>query len=387
MTDPYSRSGRSRPATIGDVARLAGVSTATVSRALADDSVLRDRVSDGTRRKVAAAAAQLDFRMNHAARSLKTRSSRTVAVLAPELSNDFFMELAEAMEKELAGSGYILVVCSSGGSVEEERRRLKILSSRLVDGVVVIPASDRGEHLRDLSGRGVPVVLVDRLVEGGGLDAVVADNEGGAREATIALAAEGHGRLAFVGGTLSLSSAAERLAGFRRGVAEASAAGLCPPLEEGDIHIGGMGVADGYALMDELLRERDAPKSIFAVNLLVHLGAERRLMAEGRRTLGSFAFASFDETPYSPFMESCRYAVAQPAAEMGAAAARLVLERIARGGDASEPRTLRLPTKLSRFAPDPSSLPSLQRGPAAYDTSPGGPEAADGGKTPPHLFS
>ncbi len=339
-------------ATIGDVARLAGVSTATVSRALADDSQLRARVSSETRRRVMEAAARLDFRMNHAARSLKTKSSRTVGVVAPELANEFFMELAEAMEKELEKSGFMLVVSSSAGSVDEERRRLKILASRLVDGVVVIPAGGNGDHLRELVDRGVPVVLVDRLVDGGGLDAVVADNEGGARDATLALAADGVGRIGFLGGDLSVSTARERLAGFRRGMEDARAAGLCPILEERDLRLGGMGVADGFALMDELLREDDPPTAFFTVNLLVHLGAERRLMAEGKDAMRRFAFASFDETPYSPFMESCRYAVAQPASDMGAAAVRLILDRITHSGP-SDPRVLRLPTRLARLAVDP----------------------------------
>ena len=185
-------------ATVRDVARAAGVSTATVSRALNDDG----RVSEEARSRVREAAEKLSYRANHVARSLKTRSTRTVAILAPELSNNFFMELAEGMERELAKSGYMLLISSSSNSAAEEERRLRVLADRLVDGIVVIPAASRGEHLQAAADRGTPVVLVDRLVEGASLDAVLADNEGGACGAVWALLADGFRRVAFVGGDI-----------------------------------------------------------------------------------------------------------------------------------------------------------------------------------------
>lgn len=353
-----------------DVARAADVSTATVSRVLNEDAARGSgavaKVSGATRERVLAAALRLDYRLNHVARSLKTRSTRTVAILAPELANDFFMELAEGMERELGKAGYMLLLSSSSNSAEEEKRRLRVLSQRLVDGIIVVPASRRGEHIQAIADGGTPVVLVDRLVEGAALDSVLADNEGGAYAATRALLDDGFRRIAFLGGNPALSTAQERLSGFERAIADAGLTGR-------DVRPGGMGIADGYSLMDELMAEAEPPEALFAVNLLVHLGMERRLLEEGRAALGRFAMASFDETPYSPFMSACRYSVAQPAADMGAAAARLLLERIAladgRGGKSSgggsvawggeepgiaatpqelAPRCLRLGTRLIR---------------------------------------
>ncbi len=335
-------------ATVRDVALAAGVSTATVSRVLnAEDGRETAPVADDTREKVLAAAKKLDYRANHVARSLKIRSTRTIAVLAPELANDFFMALSESMEKELEKHGYMLLVASSSNSAEQERRRLRILSERLVDGIIVIPASVNGEHLQAVAHRGTPVVLVDRLVEGASLDAVLADNEGGAYEASRALFADGARRAVFVGGDASLTTARERLAGFERAAAEISSVMTLAP------RLGGMGIDDGYRHMDELLSSGTLPDALFAVNLLVHLGVERRLLeaaAAARPFFRPPAIASFDETPYSPFLAACRYSVAQPAAEMGVAAARLVLERIDRqnAGIGGAPRTIRLPTVLIR---------------------------------------
>lgn len=320
-----------RPATVRDVAELAGVSTATVSRAL--DGASADRVSAETRDRVRAAAERLSYTANHVARSLKTRSTRTIAILAPELANDFFMELAEGMERELDAAGYMLLLASSANSQETEAKRLSVLSERLVDGIVVIPAGARGEHLQALADRGTPVVLVDRLVEGAQLDAALSDNEGGAFDLTRALLADGYRRIAFVGGDVTISTARERLSGFGRALAEA---GLSA--DSSSMRLGGMGIEDGYRRMDEILRSSERPEAIFAVNLLVHLGIQRRLMestdnvtnlTDGEGSPAApIAVAAFDETLYSPFLPSCRYTAAQDAAGLGAAAARLVLERI-----------------------------------------------------------
>ncbi len=351
MTAPGSsrggggKAGDGRAATVRDVAAAAGVSTATVSRVLGAESRAPEGkaapVTAETRARVLAAAERLEYQANHVARSLKTRTTRTVAILAPELSNDFFMELAEGMERELVKSGYMLLVSSSSNSAAEEERRLKILSERLVDGIVVIPAAERGDHLRAVAERGTPVVLVDRRVSGASLDAVLADNVGGAFQATQALLSEGRRRAVFVGGDAHLTTARERLEGFGRAVAASAGVEFLEP------RLGGMGIEDGFRHMDELLRSGEEPDALFAVNLLVHLGMERRLLEEPSSAADRLAIASFDETPYSPFLAACRYSVAQPAAEMGAAAARLVLERIARSGDGS-PREIRLPTTLIR---------------------------------------
>jgi LacI family transcriptional regulator len=340
---------------VRDVAKLAGVSTATVSRAL--DPSLAERVSAETQERVRVAAERLSYEVNHVARSLKTRSTRTIAIVAPELANDFFMELAEGMERELDGEGYTLLIASSSNSVEAEVERLKLLTRRLVDGIVVIPAGERGDHLRQLVDKGTPVVLVDRLVEGAGVDAVLSDNEGGAFDLTRALLADGFRRIAFVGGDLTISTARERLSGFARALAEAGLSAAPAALR-----LGGMGMEDGYRRMDEILSGGDPPEALFAVNLLVHLGLQRRLMelregagrgigsargaaGQGAET-GGIVVAGFDETPYSAFLPSCRYTAAQDAAGLGAAAARLLLERI--GGSRGEPRILRLPTRLIR---------------------------------------
>jgi LacI family transcriptional regulator len=343
--------------TIYDVAAAAGVSIATVSRVLDPDRT--GRVSEKARLRVRSAVETLGYRTNHAARSLKTRSSKTVAILAPELGNDFFIALADSMERELSARGYTLLVASSVNSEEEEQKRLSVLAARMVDGIAVIPAGSHGDHLRTMAGAGMPLVLVDRLVNGADIDAVLSDNEAGAFELTRRLLSDGFRRISFVGGDMTISTARERLAGFTRALTEAGLPSdgdvLCP---------GGMGVDDGYRRMDAILQSPFPPDALVAVNLLVHLGMERRLLEYREHHTTLPVIAAFDETVYTPFLPACRYTAGQNAGAIGKQTALRLLELIERkkrrekpGQYGSEPgtpdakagpRIIRLPVTINR---------------------------------------
>jgi LacI family transcriptional regulator len=302
--------------TIRDVAALAGVSTATVSRVLAPEA---GRVAEGTRIRVLKAAESLGYRTNFIARSLKTRSTMTVAFIVPELANNFFMDVAEGMGEKLMNRGYTMLLASSGNSTEVEKKQITMLADRGVDGMVVIPASSRGDHLQAIVDRGIPVILVDRIAEGVNLNAIASDNEKGAFELTKALLSDGYRRIAFVGGDITVSTARERLSGFARALAEA---GIVPEPEL--ICLGGMEVQDGYERMKAILESPNPPEAMVAVNLMVHLGMERCLLGVNAQVV----IAGFDASEYTPFLPACRYIAAQNAVEMGRSAAITIIEGI-----------------------------------------------------------
>ncbi|MDR1419700.1 MAG: LacI family transcriptional regulator [Treponema sp.] len=314
---------KDRSVTIRDVAAAAGVSTATVSRTLDPESA--GGVSEKTRLRVVTAVTNIGYRLNLAARSLKTRSTRTVAIIAPELANNFFMDLAESIEKELSAQGYTLLVASSENSVEEEKKRVTLLADRMVDGMLVIPAGSQGDHLSPSRTGGIPVVLIDRLVEGTKLDAVVSDNEAGARALTKKLLEDGFSRIAFVGGDKNISTADERISGFKAAMGEAGI-----QVNKNLLRLKGMKTDDGFAHMDAILKSDKPPEAMVAVNLLVHLGMELCILARLPHKQRSYlpVIAAFDQSDYSPFLPACRYTAAQDAAAIGKAAARLILERI-----------------------------------------------------------
>lgn len=330
-------------ATVKDVARHAGVSTATVSRVLNADG----KVTDATRERVLASVKALGYKINSVARSLKTRHTRTIGILAPDLAGDFFMYIAESLDRELSAHGYSLVVCSTWNSVEEESRRLHHLVERLVDGIVVIPVSDRGQHFSYLRERNIPVVFLDRTVSDFSADAVLVDNEEAAYGATKALIGEGHRRIGFLGGTSDISTSRERLEGYSRALAEAGI------MQEGEfVRLGRPTLPFGYRSMEEMMKRDDSPDAWFIVNAFMHMGATNYLLTQGGERAKRIVFASFDEMPSAPLMRFCRYSVQQPIAELGRSAARLIIHRITEGLSAQKPgpETVRLRTRLIRHS-------------------------------------
>ncbi|MEI6385699.1 MAG: LacI family DNA-binding transcriptional regulator [Spirochaetota bacterium] len=330
-----------KAATIKEVAAKAGVSTATASRALNDDP----KVLSVTAERVRNAAARLGYSANHAARSLKTRATRTIGVIAPDLATDFFMLLADRIEGELAARGYGLLLCSSRESLAEEKRLLGFFAERSVEGVIAIPATASGSHFKAAATRGMPLVLADRSPRGAGTDAVLVDNEGGACAATKALAGLGHRRIGLIGGDPRLSTARERHAGYLRALSE-----LGLPRDEAFERYGTMHIDSGYRILGEMLSMPGSPRAYFVVNADMHIGCTNWLMTAGRAAasgapVGRVELAAFDEMPYSPLLCFCRFAVEQPIAMMGQEAVRLILERIA-GDGGDKPRILRLSTRL-----------------------------------------
>jgi len=223
----------------------------------------------------------------------------------------------------------------------------------MVDGMLIIPTGSHGEHFQSFSDQGMPIVLVDRVVEGTELEAVTSDNEDGAFKLTKALLTDGFRQIAFVGGEITLSTARERLSGYARALAEA---GIKP--EPSWICLGGMRLEDGYRHMGKLLKKRNHPEAMVAVNLLVHLGMERCLLhMNGFTGTGSnppVVIAGFDESGYTPFLPACRYIASQDAVGIGRKAGKRIIEKIrekktqATEDKKNGERIIRLPVTISR---------------------------------------
>ncbi len=326
--------------TIRDVARYAMVSTATVSRVLNNDS----KVTDTTRDKVRGAIEALGYKVNFVARSLKTSKTKTIGIMAPDLSGDFFMYIAESMDRELSMHGYSLIVSVSHDSAEEERKRLRHLAERLVDGIVMIPATDKGAHFAFLKDFGIPLVFVDRRVNDMEADSVLAENEEGAFEATKALIGDGYTRIGFIGGKPEISTSIERFSGYKRAM---ESVGLV--IEPEFVRFGPPTLPFGYHAMEEMMKRADSPDAWFLVNAFTHIGATNYLTSEGKARAQRIVISAFDEMPYSPLLRFCRYSVQQPIAELGKTAARLILKRIGEPEDESV-QILRLKTRLIRHA-------------------------------------
>ncbi|HKK49232.1 MAG TPA: LacI family DNA-binding transcriptional regulator, partial [Alkalispirochaeta sp.] len=228
--------------TIKDVAREAGVSTATVSRVVNQDP----RISPATRSRVEAVITRLNYKVNSVARSLKSKRTRTVGLVAPEIANVFFMQVAEGVETRLTEDGYSMIVLNSRESHRGEDHAIDLLLEKQVDGVIVIPSGQHGAHFHRLRSAHLPVVFVDRIVEGFTGDAVLVDNEEATLRAVEYLWNRGRHSFGFIGGDDRITTAAERYRGFCRALTACGGTIDNRNLKFGDFH-----TMSGYELFGE----------------------------------------------------------------------------------------------------------------------------------------
>ena len=322
--------------TIKDVAELAGVSTATVSRVINNEIGIKE----STRDRVLEAIASSGYHVNTIARSLKTNRTRIIGLITPEIANDFFMNIARSIEEYLKEYEYSLIICNTNESAVEEVRRAELLVEKCVDGVIIIPSSNSGSHFNILRDAGIPVVLADRLTADFDTDAVVVDNQNGVYLAVSYLIARDHNKIAFIGGSPELSNARERYEGYLQALEEYN-------LEKDDdlVLIGNFHVDSGFKLMKHIMELPDPPEQVFIANDFMHMGAIKYLIASGYKPDNSPRIGSFDDLELSSILGYASVTVAQPVKEIGSKAAELLLERIE--GDQSTPfRTIRLQTNL-----------------------------------------
>jgi LacI family transcriptional regulator len=321
--------------TIREVAGRARVSPTTVSHVLNATRF----VSDEIRTRVLQAMAELAYRPNAVARSLRRGRTHTLGLVLPDSANPYFAELGRAIETAAFSRAHSVILCNTEGDLRRERAYLDLLAKGQVDGLLLVPAGDHGDGLRGLLRRGPPVVLVDRAVADEPVDAVLSDKRGGAYLATRHLLALGHRRVGCIGGPSGLAVTGQRLQGYRDALRET---GL--PVDEGLVRRGDYHPGSGRAAARELLEAPDPPTAIFAGNDLMAFGVLRAAAELGRRVPADLALVGFDDIELASYTSPPLTTVTQSAAEVGRAAVELLLERLA---DPARPPVRRtLPTRL-----------------------------------------
>lgn len=279
-----------RRATLRDVAAAAGVSVTTVSLVLNNRPA---RVSVEKRKAIAQAVKRLNYVPNQNARSLVTRRSELVALIVPDIENLFFAALSKCVEDECAAQGYSLIVANSDDSRATEHDLLQRLSSRGVDGILLIPAREScsdgvGADLHaDVERITCPVVLIDRLSRCGWCDAVGFDNYLGGRLAAQYLLEGGHKRIGIVTGDVAESSAADRRRGFADALEQAGER-LDPALcVAGDYRF-----ASGYRAADRIID--GGATAVFCCNDVMALGFRQRMAERGLHVTEDMQVIGYD---------------------------------------------------------------------------------------------
>lgn len=305
-----------------DVARAAGVSISTVSRVLSRPEL----VNADTRARVRQIIADMAFRPSRVARRLRAVRGPTnlVGLVIPDIQNPFFADLARGVEDVAQAHGYVTLLANSDERADKENRYLDVMRAESVDGVILPPVAAGSEGVSRLAAAGIPVVYVDRRPRRVTGDAVVIDNERGAREATEHLLRLGHRRIALIQGRPGLSTSRERLEGYRQALQEAGIAFDLRLVGTGDSR-----QASGRALARDLLTRDPPPTALVVGNGLMTLGALETIHRLGRRVPEELALIGFDDMPWALAVDPPLTVVRQPAEAMGRRAMELLLERLA----------------------------------------------------------
>jgi DNA-binding LacI/PurR family transcriptional regulator len=334
------------PVTIGDVARLAGVSTATVSRVLSGVGGARPATSE----RVVAAARDLGYRPSGIARSLKLRTTRTLGLIVTDIENPFFPQLVRAVEDAAQADGYALLLCNAADDPEREAAYLDLLVDRRVDGVIIAASSLGARHGEWLAAPPLPVVLVNAPGSEVALPSVTSDNRSGGRIAAEHLLALGHRRIGVLTAGPRNPDASLRLAGISDALLGAGLDPLGLATAAGEATVTG-----GERAMALLLDRAPQLTGILAYNDLMAIGALRALRAAGRRIPEDVSVVGFDDVQLAAYLEPPLTTIAQATADMG----RWAVERL---------RDL-LAARLAALRPDRGGQP-------AGTTTPSGAAAA-----------
>jgi len=315
-----------------EVAALAGVSAATVSRVLSGAAAVRE----DHRRRVLDAVRQTGYRPNRIAQNLRRQRAETIGVVVPDIANPHFNEAVSVFEQLAFSEGYRLFLCSTDETVEKQRAYLQALADERALGVIVAPADSRGSGLTPLFQLDIPVVVFDRWVHDERADIVLCDNTDATRKATEHLLWLGHERIAYVGGRLDLETGAERLEGY---TATMRAAGQTPFAVDG-----GFRSDLAQRETEALLAVPNRPTALVVGNNLMTLGALRAIRAAGVKIPHELAVVAIDDPSWAALVDPPLTVVAQPVEQMAETAMGLLLERL-HGGRGESIRSV-LPLEL-----------------------------------------
>jgi LacI family transcriptional regulator len=302
------------PVTLEDIARALNVSKMTVSRAINN----HPEISSETRARILATAQKMNYRPNQFARALMTKQSYLIGIVVPDLMHSYFAEICRGVEAHARPAGYQNLICSTDEEPRKEMDEIEALVSR-TDGLIVASAlaAREAKFYKRLIADGAKIVLIDRLLEGLRCSAVTTDDVQVGTLATQHLLKLGHRKIGHLRGP-DVSTALKRLQGYREALTKAR----LKPL----VHDCGFTETDGYAAMQKWIAAGDLPSAIFAANDPAAIGAMAAASEAGLKVPDDVAFVGAGSIHYGDMLRVPLTTVSWSKAEMGQAAATLLLE-------------------------------------------------------------
>ena len=307
-------------ATIKDVARIAGVSTTTVSHVINKTRF----VAEATQERVRAAVEELNYAPSAVARSLKCNTTRTIGMLVTQSSNPFFAQVMHGVENYCYKQGYTLIVCNTEGSINKQRDYLRMLHEKRVDGLLVM-CSDLTEELHALLERNseLPMVIMDWGPRNLTTDKIIDNSEEGGYLATRYLLGMGHTKIACLTGHKEKLTCVERIKGFERAMAESNVPVNYDFIVEGDFEC-----ETASAITEQLLNLPVRPTAIFCFNDIMALAAVSKIQLMGLNIPEDISVIGYDNIDLSAYFSPPLTTIHQPKRRVGKTAVEILLERI-----------------------------------------------------------
>ena len=308
-----------KAATIRQVAEMAGVSIATVSRVFAES----DLVSHELVERVQDASRSLSYQPNRIARNLRTQKTHTAAVAVSDIENPFFTSVIRGVERVLRDAGYTLLLTNSDEDEQIELAHLLNLRAEGVAGVILAPTYEDAQRYEQLQQAGLVIIAIDRCPKNLKIDRVTVNNVEGAQTAVRHLVDQGHTKIGFITGLPNISTAYERLQGFELAMKAHNLPVNPQWLQEGDFRR-----ENGFQAMSAILKLEDRPTAVISGNNLMTLGALQAIYEWKLRIPDDMAIVGFDDMAWASSLNPPLTTIAQPTRELGAIAAQLLLDRI-----------------------------------------------------------
>jgi DNA-binding LacI/PurR family transcriptional regulator len=303
---------------IKDVADAAGVSTATVSRVLADKPHVRQEVKT----RVMQVVKKLNYRPNRVARSLRSQKSTIIGLIVSDIENPFFHQVARAVEDAAHEWGYSVMLCNNDEDPYKEQRYLHLIRDENLAGIILSPTRQTADNFAATSELNIPMVVIDRRVSDAEVDNIVIDNVQAAHTITTHLLEHGYRRIGAIFG-IGSTTGRERREGF---VQALKAYDLQPSTDL--VKYANPREDDGFDTTQKLLQQPAPPEAILTSNSLLAAGALRALRESKKAMPEEVAFASFDETAWAKLVVPALTVIKQPTYEIGRTATELLIKRI-----------------------------------------------------------
>lgn len=311
-------------ATIKDVAKYTSLSVATISKYINGGNVL-----EKNREIIDKAIKTLGFKVNEMARGLKTNKTMTIGVLIPDLENVFCTSIVSNIENILLQYGYSTIICDYQSNEQIEKEKLNFLLNKMVDGIIMMPSSENGDIIQETLDRGLPIVLVDRMLKGVSCDTVLVDTLNASYSAVEQLIIRGHKRIGIICGPEKIYTAEERLKGYLRVHED-----YLMQVDNELIMFGDYRTESGYELLKKLVTMTNPPTAVYVTNYNMTLGA---IIAANEMDIAipdELSLIGFDNLQMARVYKPALSIVIQPMKQIGETTANLLLKRLA--GDNSD---------------------------------------------------